>query len=170
MKSIKNLINAILFGALITAALPTIAMNKQNNPTSDEIIQKNILLYINQYRQAHGLKALTLNSNMSHEATRHSQDMANHRIPFGHKYFTDRIKRLYKQIEGCRSGAENVAYNYKDTKELVRQWIGSPGHRRNIEGHYNLTGIGIARDKNGKIYYTQMFILNDNPARNQSYR
>ena len=170
MKSIKNLINVILLGTLISAALPGRAMNKQDNPSSDEIIQKNILFYVNQYRLAHGLNALKLNSSISNEATRHSQDMANHRIPFGHKYFPDRIKRLYKQIEQCRSGAENVAYNYKDTKELVRQWIGSPGHRRNIEGHYNLTGIGIARDKNGKLYYTQMFILNDTPARNHSYR
>ncbi len=170
MKSIKNLINVILFGTLITAALPAIATSNQVNPASDEIIQKNILLYVNQYRLAHGLNALTLNANMSNEATRHSQDMANHKVPFGHTYFTDRIKRLYKQIEQCRGGAENVAYNYKDTKELVRQWIGSPGHRRNIEGHYNLTGIGIARDKNGKLYYTQMFILNDKPARNHTFR
>lgn len=87
--------------------------------------------------------------------------MATHKIPFGHQYFNDRIKHLYSRISHCRGGAENVAFNYKDSRYLVDQWIKSPGHKRNIVGHYNQTGIGIARDKNGKLYYTQMFILAD---------
>ncbi|MEB3337507.1 MAG: hypothetical protein VKJ46_08605 [Leptolyngbyaceae bacterium] len=35
----------------------------------------------------------------------------------------------------------------------------SPGHLKNIKGQYNLTGIGIAKDSQGKYYFTQIFIL-----------
>lgn len=147
MKTIKFLILAVLLTGSLHAQ------------SSDEQIQKDILLYVNKYRVEHGLNALKMNPVISEQARQHSQDMATHKMGFGHQYFTDRIKRIYKQITFCRSGAENIAFNYKDTKELVRLWTLSPGHRRNIVGHYNLTGIGVARDSNGKMYYTQMFIL-----------
>ena len=126
--------------------------------SSDAKMQQEILSYVNQYRLQHGLNALTLNPIISAEAIKHSQDMARHAIPFGHQYFSDRVKRLYGKIKEASGAAENVAFNYKDTKYLVSQWVKSPGHRRNIVGHYKLTGIGIARDKQGKIYYTQMFM------------
>ena len=57
------------------------------------------------------------------------------------------------------SGAENVAYGAETAEEVVRMWLKSPGHKKNIEGKYNYTGIGIARGRNGQLYYTQLFIL-----------
>jgi uncharacterized protein YkwD len=56
-----------------------------------------------------------------------------------------------------------VAYYKSDAKKLVDAWIASRGHRQNILGNYNLTGIGIAHNKKGWGYYTQIFIRNDNP-------
>ena len=125
---------------------------------SNEAMQQDILKYINEYRVAHKLQPLQLMPAISKEAAVHSQDMATHRIPFGHKYFATRIKHLYAAIPGCYAGAENVAFNYKTPKILVQEWVKSPGHRRNIRGNYNLTGIGIAYDTKGKPYYTQLFI------------
>ncbi len=46
---------------------------------------------------------------------------------------------------------------------MVEQWLTSPGHKRNIVGNYNITGIGIARDKQGKLYYTQIFLRSSDP-------
>jgi uncharacterized protein YkwD len=34
----------------------------------------------------------------------------------------------------------------------------SPHHLENIEGSYNLTGVGIVRAKDGTFYYTQLFV------------
>lgn len=162
--------NIIILIVLLSISISALANESTANSSTDEVIQNNILMYVNKYRREQGLNALKPNTSISLEARRHSQDMATHKIPFGHQYFPDRIKRLYSQIKFCRSGAENVAFNYKDTKDLVRRWIASPGHRKNIVGHYNLTGIGIARDKNGKIYYTQIFLLNDNPAPQKAHQ
>jgi uncharacterized protein YkwD len=155
METKTKFIPYLLVGLLMAGTLSHAAT------TSDAAIQQDILKYINQYRTQHGLNTLKLDPVISQEATRHSQDMAAHRIPFGHQYFSLRIKRLYARIKDARAGAENVAFNYKNTKELVRLWTLSRGHQRNIVGHYNLTGIGVARDNNGKIYYTQMFLLAD---------
>lgn len=129
--------------------------------TTDAYQQKMILYYVNAYRVKHHLPPLTMVNVISEEAAKHSRDMASHAMPFGHNEFNGRIKRLYKQINDCNGGAENVAYYRLDAKKLVEQWVASPGHRRNIEGGYNLTGIGIAHGKEGWAYYTQIFLRSD---------
>ncbi|TAL66483.1 MAG: CAP domain-containing protein [Legionella sp.] len=125
---------------------------------SDTEIQNAILMHINQYRQQHGLGKLTMNAAMVKEARQHSADMASHRMGFGHKYFNQRINRLHKKIKNSGAGAENVAYNYKDAQDVVKNWLRSPGHKRNIDGNYNLTGIGVVHDSHGKLYFTQIFL------------
>lgn len=168
MKTISSVLYTTLlfiFLALIYIPVANATVHKTQSPktkiTSNEAISHRILVYVNQYRASRGLKPLRMNDRMSKEATIHSRDMATHKIPFGHQYFSGRIKRLYHQIPLCRGGAENVAYNYKDLQYLVQEWTKSPGHKKNIIGNYNLTGIGIARDRQGKMYYTQMFIRSD---------
>ena len=42
--------------------------------------------------------------------------------------------------------------------EVVNMWLNSPGHKRNIEGNFTLTGIGIAEADNGYLYFTQIFL------------
>ncbi|MFY7698548.1 MAG: CAP domain-containing protein [Legionella sp.] len=123
-------------------------------------MQLSILHYINQYRASRNLPPLKLLSPISREAARHSQQMAAQVINFGHQNFQRRMATICQQIKTCNGGAENVAYYRLDAKALVDEWIASPGHRHNIEGHYNLTGIGIAFGKKGWAYYTQIFIRN----------
>lgn len=128
---------------------------------NDALIQKLILQYINEYRIKRHLQPLTLNTDISREAQKHSQAMANQSVPFGHTHFNDRIKRVYQAVGNGQGGAENVAYYKMDAKRLVEGWLASSGHRRNIEGHYNITGIGIAHGKPGWGYFTQIFVLSE---------
>ncbi|KTD22551.1 CAP domain-containing protein [Legionella londiniensis] len=126
--------------------------------TEEETYQQIVLNEVNRYRASRGLKPLKLNSFISQVARQHSLDMANKTIEFGHKHFNDRIKRIYNHLEFCEAGAENIAYFKIPPREVVRKWLTSRGHRRNIEGNYNLTGIGIVRTKAGWVYYTQIFL------------
>ncbi len=128
---------------------------------NDSQLAEEILVYVNQYRVQHGLSKLMMNPVLTKQATQHSRDMANHLMPFGHDGFNTRMNHVHQHIQYALSGAENVAFNYKTAKIVVDGWIHSPGHRRNIMGNYNLTGIGIARDKQGKPYFTQMFLRQD---------
>ncbi|CEK09723.1 CAP domain-containing protein [Legionella hackeliae] len=164
MKKLRLFLSVCL-ASLLMMVQPTLAAKTSNQSVAiGSPMQKAILYYVNEYRAKKGLKPLKMNVIMSKEAEIHSREMATHKIGFGHQDFNKRIKRLYSEIQQCRGGAENVAYNYKDAQDVVKNWLTSPGHRRNILGSYNLTGIGLARDSRGKIYFTQIFLRTDNPA------
>lgn len=158
MKKVKNLLICFFIAFGFSSSSFVFATP---NPT-DARMQQMILHYINEYRAKHHLAPLKLNASASLEAARHSQAMANKTIPFGHAHFQSRIKHLYNKFEDARGGAENVAYYRMNAKRLVDGWIASPGHRRNIEGNYNVTGIGIAHGKPGWGYFTQIFVLTNN--------
>lgn len=156
------MINLFLFITLIalgfTQNLTHSAFASSNQQINEAHFQNEILNLINQYRSSKNLNPLMLHPIISKEAHLHSADMAKHELPFGHDRFTERVKRIYAYFPNARGAAENVAYNYKNPADVVRNWLKSPGHLANIRGHYQWTGIGIALDENGKIYYTQIFL------------
>ncbi|HVT62509.1 MAG TPA: CAP domain-containing protein [Legionellaceae bacterium] len=125
---------------------------------NNDAMAKEIVMYINQFRMSQGLPKLVLNPILSQEAQQHSIDMAQHRVSVGHDGFYKRMSHLHQKIQSAQSGAENVAFNYKTAKIVSAGWIKSRGHRRNILGHYDQTGIGIAYDKQGRPYFTQLFL------------
>jgi uncharacterized protein YkwD len=125
----------------------------------DANVVRDILQDVNAYRTKHGLNTLQLRQDMCVEALKHSHDMAAHRMSFGHEGFFSRVKHIYAHTAHPNGAAENVAYNYKDGHDVVKNWLTSSHHLANIRGHYNYTGIGLARDSRGKLYFTQLFLL-----------
>lgn len=121
-------------------------------------IEEDILLYTNQYRQSKGKPALRWNEAASQQAREHSRNMARGRTGFGHGGFKDRANKVSEALGGISGAAENVAYGNMTAREVVNGWIKSKPHRKNLLGNYNLIGIGTARGKNGRIYFTQLFI------------
>lgn len=126
-------------------------------PSGPKNIEKGILYYVNLHRYSIGLSLLQLNKVESTVAAQHSRDMASGRVPFGHTGLQSRVNIITRQIGPVTATGENVALGQRSPKEVVADWLQSPGHRRNIEGDFKLTGIGLARDDKGLIYYTQIF-------------
>jgi uncharacterized protein YkwD len=120
-------------------------------------MSREILWYVNQHRRSIGLPELQANSFISSVALGHSRDMLSGRTPFGHDGFRDRIEVIRKKLGPIHVAAENVASGPMSAREVVDGWLHSPGHRRNIEGDFRLTGIGLAFAANGMIYFTQIF-------------
>jgi uncharacterized protein YkwD len=123
-------------------------------------MEQSILKQINQYRATRNLPALTLDATITQQSRTHSQNMADKKVLFGHQGFEQRVKDIGKAI-AYRSVAENVAYNmgYKDpATRAVQGWLKSPGHLKNIQGQYNLTGIGVIKNAKNEIFFTQMFV------------
>ena len=116
-----------------------------------------ILRYVNEHRRSIGLKPLQANSYISSVALGHSKDMLTHKMPFGHDGFDQRIDLIRKHLGPLHVAAENVAEGPMSAREVVDGWLHSPGHRRNIEGDFRLTGIGVATAANGNVYFTQIF-------------
>jgi uncharacterized protein YkwD len=126
--------------------------------TNTAAIEQSIFNQINRYRVSKGLRALTRDSRIDTQARIHSQNMASGKVPFGHQGFQQRVQATKISFRGA---AENVAYNkgYSDpATQAVQGWLKSTGHRTNIEGNYNLTGIGVATNSKGEVYFTQIFI------------
>ncbi len=121
-------------------------------------MEAEILTLINKHRAKKGLSPLQYNAAIAQASEKHSRNMASGRIPMGHSGFDERTDRLIKDIKGADAAAENVAYGAKTAERVVEMWLDSKGHRKNIEGNYNLTGIGVVRNRKGVLYYTQIFI------------
>jgi uncharacterized protein YkwD len=130
-----------------------------NEPTEISIVnmENDILNYVNLHRKSLQLKPLQLNAIESTVAGTHSSNMASGKTPFGHAGMQKRINIISRQLGFISSSGENVAFGQMNAKEVVNTWLASPGHRRNIEGDYILTGIGVAKDKKGNVYYTEIF-------------
>jgi uncharacterized protein YkwD len=113
---------------------------------------------------------LKIDERLVAQARVHSRNMAQGRTAFGHAGFQQRMRASGVAYS---SAAENVAYNqgYSDpAAQAVAGWIKSEGHRRNIVGDFNLTGIGAVTNKTGMCYFTQIFIRRAGTAFSRSRR
>lgn len=114
----------------------------------------------NEFRATQGLPPLTWNDGMALIGKGHSDDMAAGRVPFSHQGFNNRFRAF--PFRFTRGGAENVAMNAgiaDVAKVAVDGWINSPGHRKNMLGNFNYSGIGVTQGAQGAWYLTQLFAL-----------
>ncbi len=103
----------------------------------------------NQARREAGSPPLVLHPGLSRAAIIHADDMVE-KDYFSHTSkdgttFGTRVKRYYK---GSWLRGENIAYNSLSGSAAVRramgQWLGSPGHKRNIlDPRYREVGFGV---------------------------
>lgn len=119
-------------------------------------IVDDVLTYTNEFRASRGLKALTPNEALNRIAQKHSENMASGKVKFGHDGFSKRNAAAQKRLS-IHYFAENVAYGVPTGQEAVNLWKNSEGHRANMLGKYAQIGIGVAKDKQGRIFYTQVF-------------
>lgn len=114
---------------------------------------------INNVRQQHGLQPLKAWTQLSDCARGHSHNMANGKCPFGHDGFDQRANHMWG-LASLSSFAENVAYNYNYDDPMavaVDGWMKSQGHKKNILGDFDETGMGVVISNEGKVYFTQLF-------------
>ena len=151
----KTLAGITLFMVMLLGSTLSFGQGQKQNMAA---LSDEVLVLINQHRASMHLKPLKANPIIVKEAEGHSRNMANKTVEFGHDGFDERSDRIMKKIRPSHASAENVAYGARTAKAVVEMWLESPGHRKNIEGDYNLTGIGIAKSTTGTLYYTQIFI------------
>ena len=125
---------------------------------STATMNSDIINGVNAYRRAKGLPPLRLMALAATEAARHSSDMASKKVPFGHAGFNQRAINIANELHGTSSTGENVAFGKMTWKQVIDAWLKSPAHKANIEGGFNYTGVGVAKDSRGVIYYTQIFV------------
>jgi len=127
--------------------------------SSTDKLTEDVLKYTNQFRKSKGLKAVEMREDLNAIARKHSNDMASGRCSFGHDGYDLRVSKIKKTIKPCDGNiGENVAFGASNGKEAVDVWKNSSAHRKNMLGDYKYIGIGTARNRQGVIYYTQIFV------------
>ncbi len=153
MKYKITLVFAII--ALVLCCSPIFAQSKG----SYTHMATEILVLVNKHRKSLGLQPLKANDAAKRAAQSHSKNMADKKVEFGHPQFNERMDALSRKINPKpHAWAENVASGQNTAQGALEDWLNSPGHKKNLEGDYNLTGIGIAKGRNGNLYFTQIFI------------
>jgi uncharacterized protein YkwD len=126
-------------------------------PLNYTSIEFEITNLINKHRDSVGLTALKTLNLISKEAIDHTAYMISEGEA-SHDNFSSRHKKLVLSVSAQKVG-ENVAYGYNTSKAVVKAWIKSDGHRRNIENNeYTDFGISTKQDAKGRNYFTQIFV------------
>jgi uncharacterized protein YkwD len=113
----------------------------------------------NAERARHGLRTLTVDQRLAAAAQGHSADMVRraffaHESPDGRQVWDRAVAAGY----AYRKVAENIAAGQRTAEEVVRGWMGSPGHRANIlDGDLTQIGVGRAEGASYGVYWTQVF-------------
>lgn len=131
--------------------IPSVTVKTQEN----EVIR-----LVNVQRTKAGLQPLTQNWQLSRVARYKSQDMIDKGY-FSHTSPTYGSPFRMMESFGIRYSAagENIAMGQQSPSEVMNAWMNSPGHRNNIMSpSFTQIGVGLAKDKNGRMYWTQMFI------------
>ena len=126
-------------------------------PPSVTAYDDQILGLINDHRRSIGKPALAKNQVIWEQANAHSQNMASGKVPFSHDGFEARVAAIRAALGPGGSAAENVAMGYSSAAAVVSAWLGSAGHRANIEGNSTHTGVSAVKSVSGVWYYTQLF-------------
>jgi len=117
---------------------------------------------INRYRADRGLPKLAVSAALTASSEWKSLHMAGNGY-FGHDDPAPPIARsAHQRALDCGYGGgwwgENIAYGYATADAVVNGWLGSTGHRANIENpSFTSTGVGVAAAAGGRLYWTQSF-------------
>jgi uncharacterized protein YkwD len=129
-------------------------------PEELDDLRNRILDEHNRIRVEAKLRKFTQNKKLTDAAQAHAEDMAEHQ-KMSHDGSdnskpADRIKA--KGYRYFRAG-ENVAAGRLSVERLMKGWMDSPVHKRNILGGFSEIGVGCAVDEDGKRYWCVTFGL-----------
>lgn len=128
--------------------------------------ENKVLELVNEARRGEGEPPLKLNEHLCTAAMGHAEDMGNKDF-FSHSGSEDTsaVDRAIAAGYGSRAVGENIAAGQCTPEDVVKGWLDSPGHKKNIMGDYQHMGIALyyiplGQDK-GKVnynwYWCQLF-------------
>lgn len=140
-----------------TVKPPTVKPPTDEKPPTTDNMRSEMLEYINRERAKIGIRLLQLDSKVNNVAQVKADDMAINNY-FSHnsvKYGTP-FQMLTSFGVKYNSAAENIAKGQRSVNEVMKAWLTSEGHRKNLlNPQYNKIGIGY---NDAKKTWVQMFI------------
>ena len=114
---------------------------------------------VNAHRETLGLLPFGWSEEAAVEARGHNENMVAGVVPLGHDGFDDRVAVLSDLLALAGAG-ENVAWLLRPldpAADAVEGWLNSEGHRANIEGDFDIAGVGVY-EENEEYWMTQIFV------------
>ena len=132
-------------------ASPTLAQAETSIPDA-------LLTLVNAERQRAGVAPLRLNHTLATAAQRHADDMAATRnLSHQGSDGSTLRSRIDDTDYGWMAIGENVAMGQTSPEAVMRSWMNSAGHRRNIlNPDFQELGVGYA-EGGGRPYWVQVF-------------
>ncbi|MDR6316650.1 CAP domain-containing protein [Actinoplanes couchii] len=152
--------------SLTRAEDPNPIVDSRTGVTADSVsaspyapFQQQVLALVNHNRQRAGCEPLTLDMRLIRAANRHAADMAR-REYFDHE--TPGGRSAGERVAGAGYSwskySENIAKGQDSPFQVVRAWMDSPGHRRNIlDCSLDEMGVGLAVSSDRTPYWVQDF-------------
>ena len=125
---------------------------------ADATMLRRVLIAHNEVRANVKLPPLEVEPRLVAAARVHADDMARHDT-MAHEG-SDGSKpseRVDRQGYRYRATGENVARGQTSAKAVMRAWLNSPPHRKNILGHYTQVGMAVVRSDDGSPFWCVEF-------------
>ena len=143
----RRTISAFLCAAVVLLGAPALATTMTVTTYESQIVSKT-----NYYRTSHHLVKLSSQSCAKKYAVARAQWMA--------KYRTLKHSSMTTILRNCHftAVAENIAYGYSSGNAVVKAWMNSSGHRKNIlTAKYRYIGSGARKDSRGVWWAVEIF-------------
>src|SRR2546430_10113204 len=157
MQSVKTLAILAALAAIYPASASAscgsaASRDPVNTRASLKAARSATLCLLNAQRRSHHPHKLSLNAKLSRAGLDHARDMVNngyfsHDAPSGENFVQRILDTNYVPASASYSLGENLAWGsngVSSPRTTVKEWMGSPGHRRNIlQAGVREIGIGI---------------------------
>jgi uncharacterized protein YkwD len=144
-------------GTPVVAAKPEPKAEAKSDPDVAERVAAVVEAH-NRERKKSGLPPLNASAKLQAAAMAHARDMAEHER-MNHKG-TDGstpFRRIERQGYSYRRAGENIAYGQPDAEGVMKVWMNSPPHKKNILGGFSQIGVGYATAEDGTPYWCVTF-------------
>jgi uncharacterized protein YkwD len=129
-------------------------------PTAEVVAERvaRVVGLHNEERAKEKLNSLEVSPKLTKAAQRQADDMAKHK-EMRHKGSdgTSPFDRIKAAGYRYRRAGENVAFGRYAPEKLMKGWMDSPGHRKNILGSYSQIGVACAIAEDGTSYWCATF-------------
>lgn len=141
MQRISLFLVAMMIALSATAAA---AASRCVTPADADALVSQIAQGVNANRRANGQDELRFNRRLARAAMRHACDMQTNDF-FDHRGSDGSTSQARVQAAGYRDCivAENLAWGYPQSQQIITGWMNSPGHRQ-IMLHPRVEEFGIA--------------------------
>ncbi|MEZ4809683.1 MAG: CAP domain-containing protein [Allomuricauda sp.] len=119
-------------------------------------MEDELLDLVNEHRVSIGASVLQNSPSSYKYAQEHNEYMISHSA-LSHDNFQSRAAKIAEETNAVEI-SENVARYYTSAEKTLEGWLNSASHKEALEGEFTHTTLSVQLDKEGRPYFTQIFI------------